>query len=175
MVFTIDNLLLQLPVYFCLVKMSFCLEKVNFSKIFLWCFWYYGSCKMGRVCAFSHCSNGTYQLDRWKSQICKTHKTRQCVCSCSPPFVLYPFPTERRNKEQRMKWINTVNRHDPMTGKLWMPSPDDRVCSKHFTNNEKSEICPDPVVNLTPESDSGKKSPQNSSPKKSGKAQEDHR
>ena len=105
---------------------------------------------MGRICAFTHCSNGTYQLEKWKGATCEIHKVKHesSVRTCSKPFELYPFPTEKKNKRGRMEWIKAVNRQDPVTKKLWIPTANDRVCSKHFIGNLKSDTCPNPIANL---------------------------
>lgn len=114
---------------------------------------------MGRICAFTHCSNGTYQLERWKAITCEKHGVQHEVCSCAPPFELYPFPTEKKDMQRRMEWIKIINRKDPITKKLWIPNIGDRVCSEHFIDNKKSPTCPDPVINLGHQPDIIKRHP----------------
>lgn len=103
-----------------------------------------------RICAVSGCSNSMYTLEKSKSTQCNIHEVTQgsSGCDCKPPFVLYTFPTGKRNPEARKEWVRLINRKDVKTGKLWPPTYDDRVCSKHFTDNEKSDACPNPCINL---------------------------
>ena len=112
-----------------------------------------------RICAFTHCSNGTYQLEKWKAATCEQHQVKHGMCPCPQPFQLYPFPTQRKNPQQRLQWINAVKREDPVTKKLWVPKVDDRICSKHFENNERNSLCPNPCINLGHKTDVKKRPP----------------
>ena len=103
------------------------------------------------VCAVLDCGNGEYKLNRWKSDNCMSHpgfKKGVGQCICPPPFVLYPFPTERRNPEGRKKWIQLLNRKDKATGKNWLPKPHSRVCSIHFPDGSPTGANPNPTLNL---------------------------
>ena len=103
------------------------------------------------VCAVLDCGNGEYKLNRWKSYNCMSHpgfKKGVGQCICPPPFVLYPFPTERRNPEGRKKWIQLLNRKDKATGKNWLPKPHSRVCSIHFPDGSPTGANPNPTLNL---------------------------
>jgi hypothetical protein len=42
--------------------------------------------------------------------------------------MLFPFPTENKDKERRQRWIKNFNRKDPNTGKLWNPTYNDSAC-----------------------------------------------
>ena len=102
-----------------------------------------------RICAFEHCSNSAYQLQKWKIDECDVHKgVKHERCGCKPPFVLFPFPTNLSDAETRRDWIRAVNRKDPKTGKNWQPTFDSRVCSYHFVNGKTSGAHPSPSINL---------------------------
>ena len=111
-----------------------------------------------RICAFTHCSNGTYQLEKWKAANCEQHHLKHDLCPCPPPFKLYPFPTQKKKPQQRLQWINAVKRVDPVTKKVWIPKEDDRVCSNHFEDNKMSNMCPNPCINLGHKNDIKKRS-----------------
>ena len=49
----------------------------------------------------------------------------------SSPYVLYLFPTERKDPEGRWTWMKLLDRQED-TGKNWEPKPYPRVCSVHF-------------------------------------------
>ena len=60
-----------------------------------------------------------------------------CVCVCFIHFRLFPFPTKKKNPTARDAWRKTVNRNVDLKGcKLWEPSKDSRVCSKHSVDGE---------------------------------------
>ena len=99
-----------------------------------------------RICAILGCRNGTYRLKKWKEKLCGEHGCRHD--SCSPPFVLYPFPTIKNYPDRRKMWIKAVNRKHLTTGKNWVPSADDRVCSIHFVDGKPSNTFPYPSINL---------------------------
>ena len=102
-----------------------------------------------RICAVVGCSSSTYQLDKWKKKHCKIHNSLQKDCTCSPPFVLYPFPTEHeKNKEARREWVKAIYRKDKKTGKNWQPKEDDRVCSLHFVEGKPTDVYPYPLINI---------------------------
>ena len=64
-----------------------------------------------RICAFEHCSNSTYQLQKWKINKCGVHKgVKHKGCVCKPPFVIFPFPTNLSDAETTRDWIRAVNR-----------------------------------------------------------------
>ena len=102
------------------------------------------------ICAVVGCSNNTYHLRNWKADFCKLHNcnfgTR--ICICNPPFILFPFPTEKKDQERRQRWIKNINRKDPNTGKLWNPTYNDRVCSIHFINGKPTKENPDPCLHM---------------------------
>ena len=62
-------------------------------------------------------------------------------------FRLYPFPTRGTDPENRRKWQQLSNRQDKK-GKLWSPSKDSRVCSRHFKEGRPTEECPYLTENL---------------------------
>ena len=99
---------------------------------------------MVRICGITGCSNSTYKLDKWYSQLCKIHGLKFGSCVCKPPFVLFPFPLEKKKPDRRRKWIKVVNRKST-TGQNWAPTYQDRICSRHFKDGEPSETWPDPT------------------------------
>lgn len=101
-----------------------------------------------RICAMLGCSNGTYKLKKWKEEICSKHGCLHDSCLCTPPFVLYPFPTSKRDPNGRKEWIKAINRKDSKTGKIWVPTDDDRVCSNHFVDGKPTIVYPYPSINL---------------------------
>lgn len=103
-----------------------------------------------RICAVVGCSSSTYQLKKWRNGLCSAHNCHRTSpeCSCAEPFQLYPFPTAKKEPERRRKWIKSINRKNPKTGKNWQPSDDDRVCSKHFVNGQPTEDHPFPTIDV---------------------------
>ena len=64
-------------------------------------------------------------------------------------FRLFPFPTKKKNPTARDSWRKIINRNVDLKGcKLWEPSKDSRVCSKHFIDGEPSNENPYPTRNL---------------------------
>ena len=61
---------------------------------------------------------------------------------------LHSFPTAKKNHDAREKWKILINRVDKTTGKLWSPSKDMRVCSRHFTDGEPTTDDPFPTESL---------------------------
>ena len=61
---------------------------------------------------------------------------------------LHSFPTAKKNHDAREKWKILINRVDKTTGKLWSPSKDMRVCSRHFTDGEPTTDNPFPIESL---------------------------
>ena len=64
------------------------------------------------------------------------------------PFVLYPFPTEKKKPEKRKRWNKLMNRKNEKTGHNWENKVHDRVCSIHFPDGKPTLANPDPVLNL---------------------------
>ena len=62
-------------------------------------------------------------------------------------FRMFPFPTKKKKEEERQKWKQLVNRQN-RKGKLWSPSKDMRVCSKHFIDGEPTSNNPYPTEHL---------------------------
>ena len=89
-----------------------------------------------RWCAVVGCTNGTNLLEKIKKE------------GGTPPFKLYPFPTEKKNKELREKWIKAINRKDVKNGKNWTPNVNSRVCSKHFVGGKFDEANDVPSIDL---------------------------
>ena len=87
-----------------------------------------------RYCCVVGCSNSGIKLNKWYLENCDIHKSRRATgaCDCEPPFILHPFPTERKHSKSRKDWIRAIKRKNPSTGKDWKPSRDARVCSIHF-------------------------------------------
>ena len=101
-------------------------------------------------CSVVGCHNGTYSLQKWKEGYCNVHKVTYGIgrCICEPPFQLFPFPTEARDPGRRKQWTQLVNRVDPETGQPWLPSPQSRVCSKHFVDGRPTTKHPNPTLHM---------------------------
>ena len=73
----------------------------------------------------------------------------QGSCTCTAGFLLFPFPTAKKDTAKRTLWKKLINRQDPQRkGKLWSPSKDSRVCSKHFIDGKPTPEHPNPTINL---------------------------
>ena len=84
---------------------------------------------MALTCVVKGCSNGSYDLSMWKRRQCQLEEHNKEIhelCRCEPPYKLYPLPTERKNKELRMKWIKMINRTDEK-GEFYNPSKYDKT------------------------------------------------
>ncbi|KAK7933175.1 hypothetical protein WMY93_004071 [Mugilogobius chulae] len=101
-------------------------------------------------CAVRDCPNGTRGLKKWKEEFCRMHECNKGTsrCVCDPPYVLIPFPTERKDPERRAEWTKLINRKNTKTGKNWAPDKNSRVCSRHFVDGAPSTSFPNPTVNL---------------------------
>ncbi|XP_052224775.1 uncharacterized protein LOC127840402 [Dreissena polymorpha] len=103
---------------------------------------------MAFTCAVNKCSNSAYWLNKWKAQLCENcgclHKEQ--LCKCEPPFRLFPFPTKFKKPNEREKWKQLVGRRDGT--KLWSPSKDSRICSKHFVEGQPTLQNPYPSLHL---------------------------
>lgn len=99
---------------------------------------------MGRICAVIGCSNSTFKLDKWYSQLCDRHGLKYGACVCTPSFVPFPFPLQNKDADGRRRWIKAINRKLP-NGKNWQPTYGDRVCSYHFRDGQPSAAWPDPT------------------------------
>lgn len=98
-----------------------------------------------RNCAIKDCTNNWYALEKWMEEPCLVHKPYNKgigTCICSPPFTLFPFPTERKDPEARRKWTSIVNRKD------WTPKSESRICSNHFVEGSPTVANPYPTLNL---------------------------
>ncbi|XP_048578688.1 uncharacterized protein LOC125560667 [Nematostella vectensis] len=104
-----------------------------------------------RICAFERCSNSTYKLEKWRNSECSIHKSKQRSCECNPPFVLFSFPSEKIDGNNRREWIKIVNRKDSKTGKIWQPTTDSRICSRHFIGGKPNQAYCVPNTNLAVE------------------------
>lgn len=102
----------------------------------------------GRYCSVAGCHNSEVGLKKWRDGFCNIHQINYGIgrCICEPPFRLFPFPTELQDPEGRQRWIKNVNRQDPKTGKIWIPSISGRICSKHFVDSEPSLSNPNPTL-----------------------------
>lgn len=92
-----------------------------------------------RSCAVIGCPNSGKRLNKWSSTICKIHRCfhDKSPCNCEPPFRLFTFPTELKNKEARIR-----------KGNLSLPKKSLSVCSEHFASGKPTEDNPDPELNL---------------------------
>ena len=105
---------------------------------------------MAVQCAVNGCFNGRYRLSTWTQHKCPHHQcfqgTDQCVCA--PPFILYPFPTQRKDPHNRRIWIKNIYRKDEKTGKKLESKKYDRVCSVHFVDGKPTKDHPYPELLL---------------------------
>ena len=117
---------------------------------------------MGRMCAVIGCANSIHKLDHWYSQLCDRHGCKFGSCICKPPFILYPFPSEKKNPDGRRRWAKLVNRKNK-SGHNWQPNYQDRICSEHFKDGEPTKEWPDPTEKLGYDApgNSSAKSPRN--------------
>ena len=68
---------------------------------------------------------------------------------CFIHFKLFPFPTKKKDPTARESLGEIINRNIDLKGcKLWEPSKDSRVFSKHFIDRELSKENPYPTRNL---------------------------
>jgi len=103
-------------------------------------------------CAVVGCYNSIAKLKKWQDSLCTTtepthegmlHKN----CSCKPPFVLFMFPSEKRNGEKKKEWISLLKRQTEKKT-AWIPCGSDRVCSQHFIDGMPTVSNPNPTLNL---------------------------
>ena len=102
-----------------------------------------------RNCAVFGCGNSGARLKTWMDNLCPVHECSQGrgICDCTPPFSLFPFPTDLQSSERRQQWIKLINRKDEK-GKNWQPKSDSRVCSRHFPDGRPTSQNPNPTINL---------------------------
>jgi len=104
---------------------------------------------MAFTCAVKMCNNSKRKIMKWQQEVCEAHDCIRSdkLCTCLAPFRLYPFPTEKKQADRRSEWIRLVNRVGS-DGKLWNPSKDARVCSKHFVTGMPTDLNPNPTLNM---------------------------
>lgn len=102
-----------------------------------------------RNCVFIDCPNSGKRLNKWAKQVCGVHGCLNGTetCDCEPPFKLFPFPTEKKNKEGRKRWADNVHR-DVKKGTPWTPKKSSRVCSVHFKDGKPTRENPYPSEEL---------------------------
>ena len=95
------------------------------------------------------CGNSGARLKKWMDNLCPVHECSQgrSICDCTPPFSLFPFPTDLQSSERRQQWIKLINRKDEK-GKNWQPKSDSRVCSTHFPDGRPTSQNPNPTINF---------------------------
>ncbi|XP_076321031.1 uncharacterized protein LOC143230776 isoform X2 [Tachypleus tridentatus] len=104
-----------------------------------------------RHCYAVGCTNGDYKLLKWKQKMCEVHKVYydSPLCSCSPPFILFTFPMEKKNPDGRKLWIKALCRATSKQNPNYMElKRDHRVCSDHFVDGKPSDAHPYPELNL---------------------------
>ena len=87
----------------------------------------YGCCQM------FGCKSSARVLQKWKTTLCEKHPPYLHdvgTCTCRPPFIFYSFPKDPVKREM---WIARVNR------KGFKVSLRDRICSRHFVDEEVTE------------------------------------
>ncbi|CAG2201965.1 unnamed protein product [Mytilus edulis] len=101
-----------------------------------------------RSCSVISCSNSWYKIEKWMQEQCEIHNCNKGTrsCDCSPPFLLIPFPTERKDPAGRKKWTAIVNRKQGNNN--WQPNSESRICSKHFVDGEPTPSNPFPTIDL---------------------------
>ena len=102
-----------------------------------------------RNCVVIGCPNSGLRLGKWAATICELHgcNNGSGICDCQPPFKLFPFPTEKKNPERRLQWAKSISRNT-LSGTLWMPNKDSRVCNLHFVDGEPTAENPNPTLQL---------------------------
>lgn len=106
---------------------------------------------MAYHCPIIGCSSGSYRLMKWKAAVCEIHGVphESAAGLCDPPFRLHALPTCKKKPAERDKWIRLISRIDGTAKeKLWSPSKNARVCSKHFIDGKPTEINPYPTKDL---------------------------
>ena len=102
-----------------------------------------------RHCYVIGSSNDDYRLRKWRESTCATHGDFQERCPCPRPFELCPFPTKRRDKEKRQRWIQILERaSSPSSLNYLEPSKEHRVCSDHFIDGQPTVLNPDTQLKL---------------------------
>lgn len=103
-----------------------------------------------RLCCVTGCFNSEYKLGKWREQYCVLHQcnfgTSRCICN--PPFVLHPFPSILKDPHKRSVWIKNINRMSKDGKTIWTPTNCARVCSRHFIDNEPTQLNPYPTLHL---------------------------
>ena len=104
-----------------------------------------------RNCAAIGCSNSGKQLSGWLKSHCDKHNCSRDIfkCNCEPPFLLFPFPTEKKDASARKIWTKMINRtNENDKKKIWEPTCNSRVCSNHFIDKQPTIAHPHPTLNL---------------------------
>ena len=102
-----------------------------------------------RNCVVLGCPNSGQRLRKWAATTCELHgcNNGSSMCDCQPPFKLFPFPTEKKNPERRLRWAKNISRNS-LNGTLWMPNKNSRVFNLHFVDGEPTAENPDPTLQL---------------------------
>eukprot|EP00794_Sanderia_malayensis_P001888 gene1888-2142_t len=102
---------------------------------------------MAYHCAANNCSSSSYKIKRWRQQFCTEHDSMNAEgrCTCTVGFQLFPFTTEKKNKEGKMMWKKLINLQDPQSKvKLWSPSEDSRPATRpRPTCSNADDVPPD--------------------------------
>ena len=93
------------------------------------------------VCEVGGCGNTSKEILEYKRLYCKKHHCLNHICFCSPPFTLFPFPSELEDSEKRQKWIDLV-----CGGNGANINAHSVICSKHFVDGKPSIKHPDPYL-----------------------------
>lgn len=104
-----------------------------------------------RQCCVYNCSNSGPKLAEWLKIQCSIHQCPHDLfkCDCVPPFLLFPFPTEKADPNARNIWTKQVNRQDQLDrSKIWKPNADSRICSVHFVDGTPTQSNPYPSLKL---------------------------
>ena len=74
--------------------------------------WFLGMGFGHRNCVVVGCPNSGKRLNKWVKQTSTVHAclngTR--TYDCKPPFMLFPFPTEKKDSEGRRRWTENIKR-----------------------------------------------------------------
>ena len=114
-----------------------------------WCVFHHKVTMPTVTCAVVGCTNNTANLRKWRKHWCLSHNDiiGKGKCSCKEPYILYPFP--KVTDPLHEKWVQAVNRYDPVSRKRWTPDRKySRVCSAHFTDNKLTKDNPIPCLNM---------------------------
>lgn len=90
-------------------------------------------------CAAVGCNNSGTKLSKFRQELCDRDGLTRQFCMCTPePFYLIPFPLKYKHPDIYQSWLKNINRRDIRNkSKIWLPTKDSVLCSKHFESGSK--------------------------------------